>query len=86
MRTKRPMLASSSGASTSSRMQKGDGLYWKIANSSEIAVSAFSPPESSITFCRRLPGGWAMTSMPLSSTSSSSRRRQAGGAAAEELA
>ena len=56
MRTKRPMLASSSGASTSSRMQKGDGLYWKIANSSEIAVSAFSPPESSITFCRRLPG------------------------------
>ena len=72
MRTKRPMFASSSGASTSSRMQKGEGLYWKIAKSSEIAVSAFSPPESSITFCRRLPGGCAITSMPLSSTSSSS--------------
>jgi hypothetical protein len=42
-------------ASTSSRMQNGDGLYWKIANSSEIAVRAFSPPESSMTFCRRLP-------------------------------
>ena len=38
MRTKRPMLASSSGASTSSRMQKGEGLYWKIAKRSEIAV------------------------------------------------
>ena len=74
MRTKRPMLASSSGASTSSRMQNGEGLYWKIANRSEIAVSAFSPPESSITFCRRLPGGCAITSMPLSRRSSSSIR------------
>ena len=79
------MLASSSGASTSSRMQKGEGLYWKIANSSAIAVSAFSPPESSSTFCSRLPGGWAMMSMPLSRTSSSSSRRQPAGAAAEEL-
>ncbi len=48
---KRPMLASSSGASTSSRMQNGLGVYWKMPTSSENAVSAFSPPESSSTFC-----------------------------------
>ena len=37
-----------------------------------MAVSAFSPPDSSITLCRRLPGGCATMSMPLSSGSDSS--------------
>ena len=61
------MLASSSGASISSSTQNGLGLYLKMPNISAIAVSAFSPPESSCTLCSRLPGGCAMTSMPLSS-------------------
>src|SRR6478752_4874930 len=61
---KRPILASSSGASTSSRIQKGLGAYWKIPTSNDNAVSAFSPPESSNTFCSFLPGGEATTSMP----------------------
>ena len=68
----RPMLASSRGASTSSRMQKGLGVYWKMPTSKARAVSAFSPPESSSTLCRRLPGGEATTSMPLSAEFSSS--------------
>src|SRR5215469_4753972 len=72
---KRPMLASSSGASTSSRMQNGLGWYWKIPTSSESAVIAFSPPESSNTFCNRFPGGDATTSMPLSALFSSSVSR-----------
>src|SRR6185312_14005741 len=72
---KRPMLASSSGASTSSRMQNGLGWYWKMPTSSASAVIAFSPPESRSTFCRRLPGGEAITSMPLSSLFSRSVRR-----------
>ena len=38
-----------------------------------------------MTFCRRLPGGWASTSMPLS-RSRPRRSGEAGGAAAEELA
>jgi len=36
-------------------------------------VRAFSPPDSSCTLWSRLPGGWAMISMPLSSGSVSSR-------------
>ena len=43
-----------------------------MANISAMAVSAFSPPDSSCTLWRRLPGGDATTSMPLSSTSVSS--------------
>src|SRR6185436_9786343 len=70
----RPTLASSSGASISSSRQNGLGLYLKIANISAMAVSAFSPPESSCTLCSRLPGGDATISMPLSSGSFSSRR------------
>src|SRR5580698_581096 len=69
---KRPILASSSGASTSSRMQNGLGVYWKLPTSRARAVSAFSPPESSSTLCKRLPGGDATTSMPLSAEFSSS--------------
>ena len=67
---KRPTLASSSGASTSSSMQNGDGLTRKMANSSDTAVSAFSPPDSSSMFWLTfLPGGLAMISMPVSSMS-----------------
>ena len=66
------MLASSSGASISSSRQNGLGLYLNRPNISAMAVSAFSPPESSWTLCSRLPGGWAMISMPLSSGSFSS--------------
>ena len=64
-RAKRPTLVSSSGASTSSSTQKGAGWNWKMPTSSESAVRAFSPPESSRTFCSFLPGGEAMMSMPL---------------------
>src|SRR5208282_5053927 len=52
---KRAMLASSSGASTSSRMQNGLGVYWKMPTSRASAVSAFSPPESRSTFFNFLP-------------------------------
>ena len=43
-----------------------------MPTSSESAVSAFSPPESSSTFCSFLPGGEAMMSMPLWSLFSAS--------------
>jgi hypothetical protein len=49
-------LASSSGASTSSSRQNGAGLSWKIANTSAIAVSAFSPPDSRWMVLFFLPG------------------------------
>ena len=68
-------MASSRGASTSSSTQKGDGLTRKMANSSDTAVMAFSPPESSSMFCMTfLPGGLAMMSTPVSSRSFSSVR------------
>ena len=63
---------------------EGLGRYRKIANISAIAVSAFSPPDSSCTLWRRLPGGWAMMSMPLSSASLSSSSIRPARAAAEE--
>src|SRR3954462_5085893 len=71
---KRPVLVSSSGASTSSSRQNGAGLSWNIENTSEIAVSAFSPPESRWMLALRLPGGCAMTWMPESRISSPVRR------------
>jgi hypothetical protein len=70
--SKRPTFASSSAASTSSSRKKGEGLTRNTENRSARAVSAFSPPESRFTFCRRLPGGCAWISMPPSSTSSPS--------------
>src|SRR6266508_4941929 len=72
----RSMFASSKGASTSSKMQKGEGRYWKIAIRRAIAVSAFSPPERSRIDWFRFPGGCAMISTPDSSGSFSSRRRR----------
>src|SRR5205807_7294107 len=71
----RPILASSRGASTSSRIQNGLGWYWKMPTSSASAVSAFSPQECSSTFWSFLPGGDATTSMPLSAVLNSSVRR-----------
>ena len=53
---KRSVLASSSGASTSSSRQNGAGLSWNIENTSAIAVSAFSPPESRWMVVFFLPG------------------------------
>ena len=57
-------MASSSGASTSSSTQIGDGLVRNTAKISAIAVSAFSPPDSSVSACGRLPGGQAKISRP----------------------
>src|SRR3990170_584551 len=46
-----------------------------MAMSRASAVSAFSPPDSSRTFCRRFPGGWATMSIPASPEVSGSERR-----------
>ena len=43
-------LASSKGASISSRRHKGDGFTLKIANKRAIVDKAFSPPESKEIF------------------------------------
>ena len=43
---KRSVFGSSSGASTSSSRQNGAGFNWNSANTSAVAVSAFSPPDS----------------------------------------
>ena len=67
---KRPTLASSSGASTSSSRQNGAGLRPKMANTSDTAVSAFSPPDNSEMLDGRLPGGRAMIVTPVLSRSS----------------
>ena len=75
--TKRPMFASSKGASTSSNMQNGLGRYWKKAIMSATAVKAFSPPLSSELFSVVFPGGVATISMPLSGSRSSSRTMSA---------
>src|SRR6185503_11648131 len=67
---KRVVLLSSSGASTSSSRQNGAGLSWNSENTSAIAVSAFSPPESRWMLVLRLPGGCAITCTPASRISS----------------
>ena len=51
------MFASSSGASTSSRMQYGLGFARNNAINRATAVIAFSPPESSERFRGSFPGG-----------------------------
>ena len=71
---KRPMLASSNGASTSSNIQNGLGRNWNIASSSETAVSAFSPPLNNEMLINGLPGGEVIISTPASSTSTPSSR------------
>src|SRR5690349_12536898 len=66
----RTVLLSSSGASTSSSRQNGAGFSWNSENTSEIAVSAFSPPDRRWMLVFRLPGGCAMTWTPQSRISS----------------
>ena len=48
----------------------GEGLVRNTAKISASAVSAFSPPESSVSTCGFLPGGRQRISRPLSSGSS----------------
>ena len=69
---KRSTLASSSGASTSSSTQIGDGLVRNTAKISARAVSDCSPPDSSDSVAGFLPGGLATISRPPSSGSSAS--------------
>ena len=69
---KRPTLASSSGASTSSSTQIGAGFARNTAKISASAVSVCSPPDSSDSVASFLPGGWHMISSPASSGSSDS--------------
>ena len=52
-------LFSSNAASTSSKIHIGDGLIKKIENINEIAVSAFSPPDSKLIDDNFFPGGLA---------------------------
>jgi hypothetical protein len=49
---------------------EGRGFSLKSENTSAIAVSAFSPPESSWIDEFFLPGGWAITTRPASRISS----------------
>src|SRR3989338_3185895 len=58
------VLASSSGASTSSKTQKGEGLTENSENSKAKAVSAFSPPDNNEICCGFFPGGLAIMSKP----------------------
>ena len=74
----RSTFASSRAASTSSRMQKGEGFDLKMAISRATVVRVFSPPLSRLTERVSFPGGRARMSMPLSRTSSGlSRTRSA---------
>ncbi len=67
---KRSVLASSSGASTSSSKQNGAGLSWNIENTNAVAVNAFSPPDNKWMVAFFLPGGCAITCTPESRISS----------------
>ena len=49
-------LASSKGASTSSKTQIGEGFTKKTANIRDKAVRACSPPESKVIDCSLFPG------------------------------
>ena len=50
-------LASSRGASTSSKIQIGAGLVKNTAKTSDNAVKACSPPDNNVIDCNLLPGG-----------------------------
>ena len=65
-------FASSSGASTSSRIQIGAGLIKNTANIKAIAVKACSPPDSKVIDCNFFPGGLTKSSKPASKGSSDS--------------
>ena len=57
-------FASSSAASISSKIQKGEGFTRIKANNSAIAMNACSPPESRFRFFMVFPGGAALISIP----------------------
>src|SRR5699024_11835399 len=71
----RTTLASSSAASTSSNIQKGTGLTFKMENKSAIAVSARSPPDKRLSDFSFFPGGLATMSIPVLNKFSGSLRR-----------
>ena len=63
-------LASSNGASTSSKTQIGDGFVKNTAKTSDNAVSACSPPDNKVIDCNLFPGGLTNISKPASRGSS----------------
>ena len=65
-------LASSRGASTSSKTHIGDGFTKNTAKIKDNAVSACSPPESKVIDCNLFPGGETNISSPASKGSSES--------------
>ena len=65
-------FASSKGASTSSKIQIGEGLVKKTANINDKAVRACSPPDNNVIDCSLLPGGLTSISKPASNGSSDS--------------
>ena len=65
-------LASSKGASTSSKTQIGEGLDKKTAKIRDNAVRACYPPDNKVIDCSLLPGGLTNISNPASSGSSES--------------
>ena len=62
---KNRLLASSNGASTSSRTQIGEGLVKKIANTNDKAVNTVYP-DNKVIDCNLLPGGETNISNPAS--------------------
>ena len=54
------ILVSSSGASTSSKIQNGAGFKRYKENNKAIAVSVFSPPDNWLMDCGFLPLGFAI--------------------------
>ena len=65
-------LASSNGASTSSKTQMGEGLTKKTAKTKDSAVKACSPPDNKVIDCNLFPGGDTNISRPASRGSSES--------------
>jgi hypothetical protein len=79
------MFASSSGASTSSSRQNGVGRIRKSENTSAVAVSAFSPPESRLSDWSFFPDSCTTISTPASAPSSPGNQLETGDAAGEHL-
>ena len=73
----RSLLASSSGASTSSNKQNGAGLILNIEKTKAIPVPAFSPPDNRFRFFTSFPGGFAIIFTPVLSKSLSVSSRKA---------
>ncbi len=70
------MFASSSGASTSSKIQNGAGLRRYIEKSRAVAVNVFSPPLSWLMVSGRFPFGLAIMSISDSSGREGSANRR----------